>query len=79
MQNDDQSPLKRAKDAVGGAAGLSRAFSEIGVQISSQAISQWERVPANRALDVERFSGVSKHELRPDVFGPPEGVEGTAA
>jgi DNA-binding transcriptional regulator YdaS (Cro superfamily) len=35
--------------------------------------SRWETgarlVPANRVLEIERLTGVSRHELRPDVFG----------
>lgn len=36
--------------------------------------SRWEnerrQVPAERVLDLERITGVSRHDLRPDVFGP---------
>ena len=38
--------------------------------ITPGAISQWAQVPADRVLDVERITGVSRHRLRPDVFGP---------
>lgn len=34
-------------------------------------ISQWHRVPAERVAAVEEATGISRHELRPDVFGPP--------
>jgi len=37
--------------------------------ISTQAVSCWWRVPASRALDVERATGISRYRLRPDVFG----------
>ena len=40
--------------------------------VSPQALSQWHRVPAHRVLDVERISGVPRHELRPDLY-PQEG------
>lgn len=37
--------------------------------------SRWEtgarQVPPARVLDVERITGISRHELRADVFGPP--------
>ena len=36
--------------------------------ISSQAISQWTRVPVNRVLAVEALTQVPRHELRPDVY-----------
>lgn len=34
------------------------------------AISQWQRVPISRVADVERLTGIPRHELRPDVFDP---------
>ena len=37
--------------------------------ITSQAIYQWEKTPANRVLEVEKFTGISRHILRPDIFG----------
>lgn len=57
--------LKHAIETAGGPSALSR---ELG--ISSQAIPQWRRVPPNRVLEVERITGISRHVLRPDIFGP---------
>lgn len=37
--------------------------------ITHGAVSQWSRVPTDRVLDVERITGISRHVLRPDVFG----------
>ena len=66
----------RAKLALGGPVALSRALGERGVAISSQAISKWDKVPAERVLLVEALTGVSRYDLRPDVFGPtPEAVQ----
>jgi DNA-binding transcriptional regulator YdaS (Cro superfamily) len=65
---DTDSPKKallEAREIVGGAVGLGRLLG-----ISSQAVSQWEQVPAPRVLEVERATGVSRHRLRPDIFGP---------
>lgn len=36
-----------------------------------QAISQWKYVPVERVLAVEEVSGVSRHLLRPDIYGWP--------
>ncbi|MGE3990359.1 transcriptional regulator [Pseudorhodoplanes sp.] len=58
--------LIRALEKVGGPSGLGRALG-----ISSQAISQWRRCPAGRVLAVEAKSGVSRHELRPDLYPRP--------
>lgn len=38
------------------------------LDISTQAISQWRRCPPLRVLDVERITGVPRHELRPDLY-----------
>jgi DNA-binding transcriptional regulator YdaS (Cro superfamily) len=46
------------------------------LDIERSAISQWKKVPINdkhnRVLEIEKASGgaVSRHEMRPDVFGP---------
>lgn len=40
------------------------------LKITSGAISQWSQVPPERALEVERITGISRHDLRPDIFGP---------
>ena len=37
--------------------------------ITPQAIYRWSHVPAVHVLTVEKLSGVSRHHLRPDVFG----------
>lgn len=58
-------PLARAIKVAGSAVALAK---ELGC--TPQAIYQWERVPAERALDVERLTGISRHDLRPDIFGP---------
>ena len=60
--------LDKAKQEVGGAAGLARLLTASGQKITSQAITQWKKVPVARAFDVERLTGVSKHDLRPDVW-----------
>lgn len=36
--------------------------------VSPSAISQWHRVPAERALDIERITGIPRHDLRPDLY-----------
>ena len=59
--------LERAISSAGGVAALS---ARLGMKI--QAVWQWKRVPAMRVLSVERETGVPRHELRPDLYPPPE-------
>ena len=61
--------LAEAKQATRGSSGLSRA---LGGKPTPQAISQWKHVPAERVLDVEGASGVSRERLRPDIYPAPE-------
>jgi len=43
--------------------------------VTHQCVSQWRRVPAHHVLKVEAATGISRHLLRPDIFGPtPEGA-----
>ena len=62
-------PLDRA---IKGAGGLTRLAASL--RITKQAVAQWDEVPPLRVLDVERASGVSRHELRPDLYPLEEGV-----
>lgn len=55
--------LKKALEIVGGPSALSREL-----RITSQAVSQWRRAPARQVLKIERITGVSRHELRPDFY-----------
>jgi len=55
--------LGRAIRQAGGVSKLSDALG-----ITGPAISQWDRVPANRVIAVERITGVPRHELRPDLY-----------
>ena len=65
-----QTALRRAIERAGG---LTAIADRLG--ISKQAISQWDEVPPLRVLAVEQASGVSRHELRPDLYPLPLRVE----
>jgi DNA-binding transcriptional regulator YdaS (Cro superfamily) len=46
-----------------------RAFAlATSLGISPSAISQWQRVPVERVIEIERLTGISRHELRPDIY-----------
>ncbi|WP_317629463.1 transcriptional regulator [Stenotrophomonas maltophilia] len=69
---DSNRTLQKAIDAAGSQQRLAEFLG-----IRSASISEWKvrgRVPAERVLAVEECTGVSRHELRPDVFGPGAGV-----
>jgi DNA-binding transcriptional regulator YdaS (Cro superfamily) len=58
--------LGRAKAAAGNATALAHKLG-----VTRQALSQWAVVPVLRILDVERITGIPRHELRPDMHDPP--------
>jgi DNA-binding transcriptional regulator YdaS (Cro superfamily) len=55
--------LKTATKAAGGTRPLARRLG-----ITASAVSQWERVPAERVVEVERATGVPRELLRPDLY-----------
>lgn len=59
--------LNSARKAAGGNTGLARRLGKL----TSQAVSQWKHVPAQRVLDVERITGIPRHQLRPDIYPMP--------
>ncbi|MFZ1625569.1 MAG: YdaS family helix-turn-helix protein [Gammaproteobacteria bacterium] len=63
----EKTPILRACDAVGGQSALARA---LGLK-SQGSVSGWiarNTVPAERVLPIESLTGVSRHELRPDLY-----------
>jgi len=63
--------LERAIDAAGGVAQLARKIG-----ISQPSVSDWSKVPAQRVIAVESATGVSRNELRPDLYREPLLSEG---
>lgn len=62
---------------------IQRTFEKRGVNrsalagelgISTSAVWQWRRVPAERVIEVEKFTGIPRHELRPDLYPVEERV-----
>jgi len=58
--------LDRAIDAAGGVAQLARKIG-----ISQPSVSNWSKIPAQRVIAVEAATGVSRSDLRPDLYGKP--------
>jgi hypothetical protein len=66
--------LNRAIDAAGGIAQLARKIG-----IAQPSVSNWSKVPAERVIAVEAATGVSRKQLRPDLYTelavPHDGVD----
>lgn len=52
---------------------LARLAREIG--ITRGAVAQWDKVPAERMVDVSRVTGISIETLRPDLFQTSEAAQ----
>lgn len=70
----DNAPLKTAVDAAGGQSALARLLSTEQKAVRQGHVWAWlnrqRPVPAEHVLAIETATGVSRHDLRPDVFGP---------
>ena len=53
--------------------GLKRKIA-VALGISPAAVGQWRRVPAERVIAVEAITGISRAELRPDLYPPSLGT-----
>jgi DNA-binding transcriptional regulator YdaS (Cro superfamily) len=40
------------------------------MDVDKSRVTRWaqKRIPAERAVDVERVTGISRHDLRPDIY-----------
>ena len=56
--------LALAAQRVGGFAKLAQMLG-----VSRQAVHKWQRIPAERVREIERLTGISSADLRPDLFG----------
>jgi TorA maturation chaperone TorD len=61
-------------EAIRNAGGVSELARRLG--ISQPSVSNWNRVPAERVLDVEAATGVERVVLRPDLYTEREEVAG---
>ena len=53
----------KAAERIGGLSELARKLG-----IKHTAFYRWAEVPAKRVLKIEKFTGVSRHDLRPDLY-----------
>ncbi|KAA3536633.1 helix-turn-helix domain-containing protein [Pseudomonas sp. ST1] len=58
-------PLERAILAAGSGKALAGLLG-----VTPMAVSYWKvrGIPAHQAIAIERAAGVSRHELRPDIY-----------
>ena len=53
--------------AIALAGGSKQLAEHLGV--TRQAIEQWRRIPPRHVLTIERLTGLSRYDLRPDIYG----------
>lgn len=65
----------------GGTTDLARRLSQItGEKVSDGTVGAWKsrgQIPARRAIDVEKATGIPRHRIRPDLYPAPE-MQGAA-
>jgi hypothetical protein len=69
---------KQAIRAAGGPSKVAAAIIDAGGKITSQAVSQWPRVPDVHVRLLEKLCGraYTRYQMRPDIFGEgPDQVE----
>ncbi len=65
LANNMEKAIKEAIKAAGGPTALSKQIGNI----TPEAIVQWRKCPPKRVLFIEDLTRVSRHKLRPDIFG----------
>ena len=73
MNTTPEIAAKRAIELLGGARQIAKELD-----VTTQAVYQWKRIPAEHVLKIEGMLSrvgvwaddkISRHELRPDIFG----------
>lgn len=71
--NEHEALLEAIKMA-GGQTALANELSKRGYPTKQGHVATWvsrdKRAPAKRAAPIDSITGVSRHILRPDIFGP---------
>jgi DNA-binding transcriptional regulator YdaS (Cro superfamily) len=62
----EKSFITKAVEKAGGRGAVARAL-----KVNVETVRQWEvrKLPAERAIDLEKISGVHRSFLRPDLWG----------
>lgn len=75
-----KSAAPSVSDIIEQLGGATKAAEALGVS-SPSVVLNWRKrnsIPADKVIAVEAKTGISRHDLRPDVFGPAP-AEGRAA
>lgn len=67
---DHQTPLEKAIKEAGGQVALANQLGVTQSLVSFWLTSAKRGVAAEYVIAIEKVTGVSRHDLRPDVFGP---------
>ncbi|KFL31423.1 hypothetical protein JP75_07645 [Devosia riboflavina] len=67
---EPKTALEKAIEAAGSQRALA-AILKVSQQVVSYRVQSGKGLSAEDALKVEASTGMSRHELRPDIFGPP--------
>ena len=59
--------------AIAAAGGLRPLARGLGISVNS--VVKWTRIPADRILQIEAFTGISRRKLRPDLYAPRKSLE----
>jgi DNA-binding transcriptional regulator YdaS (Cro superfamily) len=55
--------IDKAANHLGSLTALAKAMG-----VTRNTFYQWQRVPAERVLQIEKLTGISRHEMRPDLY-----------
>jgi DNA-binding transcriptional regulator YdaS (Cro superfamily) len=48
--------------------GVTAGYVASKLKITAGAVSQWDKIPSSRVLEVERITKIPRHRLRPDLY-----------
>lgn len=64
--------MQKIVDIIEAAGGVTKFARQLGVPVAT--VSSWglrNQIPVRRVIDVERVTGIPRHQLRPDIYPNP--------
>ena len=77
LEHESDSALARAVRAAGSQSAFGRLIGKRQSHVFYW-LNEAKQLPAEHVLTVERETGISRHDLRPDVYGPAPTAAGDA-